>query len=296
MNAGALKETRYLEKHGRPLLPFDRFQRETFDFQEQDPAVHLDSLQKFLQISKHLIPPVAALTSPILRHPDLRPSNMFVSDNLEITALIDWQHSTALPAFLSAGVPDFLGRGPQPSHTAEITNGSEGKSDSERLHLLHQRHLYDTYLAMTEHHNAPHFQALAYPFSIGRQKIHRLSGDPWHGDNIPLRSSLIFVEQNWRQISADPETPCPISFAEDEVREILRLDDAEQQGVQQLEEFKSTIGLGPQGWVTNEDYDTAMEAIARMKELSLEQAESDDELIAIRDHWVFDDMDEEEYD
>ena len=64
MNAGALKEIRYLEKHGRPLLPFNRFQRETFDFQEQDPAVHLDSLQKYLQIAKHLIPPVAALTPP----------------------------------------------------------------------------------------------------------------------------------------------------------------------------------------------------------------------------------------
>jgi len=32
-----------------------------------------------------------------------------------------------------------------------------------------------------------------------------------------------------------------------------------------------------------------------MKEMCLEQAETESERVAIRDHWVYDDLDEDEY-
>ncbi|KAF7197402.1 Altered inheritance of mitochondria protein 9, mitochondrial [Pseudocercospora fuligena] len=300
MNAGAEKEAQYLEHYGRPLLPFNRFQRETFNFQKQLPSVHLDSLRKYLQISKHLIPRSEGLKSSILRHPDLRPSNIFVSEDFRITALIDWQHSSALPMFLSAGIPEFLDNtGSQlPDESSELPSNPSDEDENtkaQRLYSLRQRGLRNTYISAVEKHDPLHFEALTYPFAIGRQKIHRLSGDPWQGDNIPLRSSLIFVKQNWDQISSDPNTHCPISFTEEEEQECLRLDDAEQQGVEQLEEFRQAIGLGPEGWVSHDNYEGAKEAIARMKEMSLEQAETEEERIAIRDHWIFDDFDENEY-
>ncbi|RMY82141.1 hypothetical protein D0862_12113, partial [Hortaea werneckii] len=274
MNSGAIKEMRFLEQYGRPLLPFNRFQRETFNFRKQMPSIHLDSIQKYLQMSKYLIPRAKGLTTPTLRHPDLRPGNIFVSNDFHITALIDWQHSVAQPLFLSCG----------------------GESDTiSRLELSRQMHCREAYVDMTERHNPSHFGALTYPFSVGRQKIHRLAGEPWQGDNIPFRSSLMFVKQHWSQICSNPAVPCPISFTQEEETECLRLDDAEQQGVEQLEEFKRAIGLGPEGWVSNENHDAAREAIAKMKQMSLEQAESEEEMTAIRDHWVFDDIDEEEY-
>ncbi|EME81365.1 uncharacterized protein MYCFIDRAFT_38290, partial [Pseudocercospora fijiensis CIRAD86] len=303
MNAGAEKEKKYLEKYGRPLLPFNRFQRETFNFRKQSPSVHLDSLRKYLQISKHLIPHSEALTSSVLRHPDLRPSNVFVSEDFRITALIDWQHSSALPMFLSAGIPEFLDKkGSQPpDQPLEMSNNTSSQEDeddnikAQHLYLQRQRELRNTYIGAVEQHDPLHFESLTYPFSIGRQKLHRLSENPWQGDNIPLRSSLIFVKQNWPQITSDPTIPCPIAFTAEAEQECLRLDDAEQQGVEQLEAFKQAIGLGPEGWVSHENYNAAKEAIARMKEMSLQLAETEDEVIAIRDHWVFDDMDEEEY-
>ncbi|CAK4034678.1 Hypothetical predicted protein [Lecanosticta acicola] len=293
MNSGAIKEIRYLQQHGRPLLPFNRFQRETFNLEKQLPSVHLDSIQKYLQISKYLVPRAEGLDTPTLRHPDLRPGNIFVSDDFNITALIDWQHSVVQPLFLSCGIPEFLDPQSRPSDTSETSSTSLQESGGEELERLDHQH--QGYVEMIERHDPSHFKALTYPFAVGRQKIHRLAGEPWQGDNIPMRSSLIFVKQHWSQICSDPAVPCPISFTQEEEIDCLRLDDAEQQGVEQLEEFKRTIGLGPEGWVSHENYDAAKEAIARMKQLSLDQAESEEELTAIRDHWVFDDMDEDEY-
>ncbi|EME44740.1 hypothetical protein DOTSEDRAFT_129306 [Dothistroma septosporum NZE10] len=298
MDSGAIKEIHYLEQYGRPLLPFNRFQRETFNFEKQLPSIHLDSIQKYLQISKYLIPRDEGLIPPTLRHPDLRPGNIFVSDDLKITALIDWQHSVVQPLFLGCDVPEFLRRPSRfPKDSGSLSNSPKmsEKEQLQSIELSRQSCCHQSYVEITEQQNPSYFEALTYPFTVGRQKIYRLAGEPWQGDNIPLRSSLIFVKQHWSQFCPDTSVPCPITFTQEEEMECLRLDDAEQQGVEQLEEFKRTIGLGPEGWVSNENYDGAKEAIARMKQLSLEQAESEEEITAIRDHWVFDDMDEEEY-
>ncbi|EDN06435.1 predicted protein [Histoplasma mississippiense (nom. inval.)] len=61
------------------------------------PQSHLEliaNLEKYLQIAPHLIPrDCPALHRPVIRHPDLQPNNIFVSNELEIKGLIDWQHS-----------------------------------------------------------------------------------------------------------------------------------------------------------------------------------------------------------
>lgn len=125
MKAGAEKEIEYLARYGRPLFPFNRMLRETFNLEKQVPSVHLDSLQKYLQISSELIPDREALTRPIIRHPDLRPSNIFVSDDYEITSLIDWQYATALPLFLQSGIPDDL-ESLSPASSSETSLRKEG--------------------------------------------------------------------------------------------------------------------------------------------------------------------------
>lgn len=150
-------------------------------------------------------------------------------------------------------------------------------------------------MTQTAEKNPLHFEALNYAFSIGRRKILQLSSAPWQGDNVPLRSSLIFVKQHWSQIAAGPNEPCPITFTEEEERECLRLDELERDAEEQLESSKAMLGLGPDGWVSHKNYDAAKEAIARMRKICLEQADPDLEKNAIQNHWVHDDMDEDEY-
>lgn len=277
--------------------------RETFNLERQLPSVHYDSLQKYLQISKHLLPRGdPALLRPTLRHPDLRPSNIFVSENFEITSLIDWQSSVVLPLYLQSGIPSDLDNSMDseskelrlPSLPRDFNNLPE--PDRERqLELLAKRQLHHLYMTETAEKNPKHFDAMSYPYSIGRRKLFQLSSAPWQGDNIPLRSSLIFVKQNWRDFCGSSNILCPITFTDEEESECLRLDELEQGAEEQLEASKVMLGLGPEGWVSHENYEASQAAISRMKSMCLEQADSEIEKTAIKDHWVFDDMDEDEY-
>lgn len=277
--------------------------RETFDLEKQSPSVHLDSLQKYLQIFEHLIPQgEPALLRPTLRHPDLRPSNIFVSDNFEITSLIDWQNSIILPLYLQSGIPkdldnsmDFISRDLQPP---SLPQGVSELAEDERLQQLEtlaKRQLHHFYMIETGENNPAHLDAMSYPFSIGRRKIFELSSAPWQGDNIPLRSSLIFVKQNWENFCGSSNIRCPITFTDEEESECLRLDELEHGAEEQLEASKAMLGLGPEGWVSHDNYEASQAAISRMKAMCLEQADSEIEKTAIKDHWVYDDMDEDEY-
>jgi hypothetical protein len=109
LEAGAKKEIAYLNKFGRLLHPFDRLYREIYGYQKQSLSEHLDSLSKYLRIVPYLIPDGNnTLIRPTLRHPDLQPNNVFVSEDLIITGLIDWQHCAILPLFVQNGIPNSL--------------------------------------------------------------------------------------------------------------------------------------------------------------------------------------------
>lgn len=166
---------------------------------------------------------------------------------------------------------------------------------SQELETFAKRQLHYLYMTETAKKNPLHFDALSYPFSIGRRKIFRLSSAPWEGDNIPLRSSLVFVNQNWKAISGRSDFACPIDFTLEEEKDCLRLDELEQEADEQLQSSKAMLGLGPEGWVSNERYESVQAAIPRIKAMCLEEAESENEKKVIRDHWVYDDMDEDEY-
>ncbi|GAB7330665.1 hypothetical protein MBLNU13_g02232t1 [Cladosporium sp. NU13] len=97
------------KRFGRMLVPMDRMRREICNLEKQITAVHLDSLQKYSQISKHLVMQAdSKLLRLIIRHPDLRPSNIFVSADFEIASLNDWQSSIVLPLYLQSGIPTDL--------------------------------------------------------------------------------------------------------------------------------------------------------------------------------------------
>ena len=102
---GADKELAYLKQFGQSLLPFQRMRREGYQYQEQLPLDHIENLDRYLLITTSLIPRDPALGHFRIRHPDLQPGNIVVSSsNLQITSLIDWQHTSILPLFLLAGI------------------------------------------------------------------------------------------------------------------------------------------------------------------------------------------------
>ncbi|GIZ44690.1 hypothetical protein CKM354_000788100 [Cercospora kikuchii] len=304
LDSGASKEIEYLRGHGRPLLPFDRIRRETFNLEPQSPATHIDSLEKYLSITEHILPRDDNNNSllPTLRHPDLRPANIFESPDFAITSIIDWQHSVVFPALLNAGVPEDLNNSRDPVskalETPRLPTNLESMTEdeqAEQLAILRERELHYEYITQTAERNPLHFEALRYPYSTGRRKLFNLASAPWQGDNIPLRSTLVFLKQHWEKFSNAPGARCPMSFSEAEEEECLRLDDSEREAEEQMKETKELLGIGPEGWVPNDHHEAAKEAVVKMKKLALECAETEMDRIAVSEHWVFDDRDEDEY-
>lgn len=59
-----------------------------------------------IRLAPYFVPKCSKFNRPVLRHPDLQPNNIFVSEDLSIAGLIDWQHSLVFLTFLAAGIPN----------------------------------------------------------------------------------------------------------------------------------------------------------------------------------------------
>jgi hypothetical protein len=311
LTAGAKKEIAYLTKFGHPLHPFHCLRREIYNYQKQSPLDHLDSLNKYLRIAPYLIPDGGnnTLTRPTLRHPDLQPNNIFISDDLNITSLIDWQHSAILPLFLQCGIPPSLQNYGDPvSESLEIPvlphdfDALSEREQFEQVLLLRRRQLHFFYVATTAKSNSPHYDALACDFSASRRKLFDHASEPWEGDNVTLKAELIHATKNWPAIAASKSNtsgavlpPCPISFSEDEERECLRLSAAQVEADEQLQVCRDIVGIGPEGWVPLEQYTETKQRVSKFKADALEAAESEEDRERLHEHWIFGDFDEEEY-
>ena len=112
LEAAAHKEVAYLKQYGQPLLPMRRERRPSYQYQPQSPSSHIENLERYLAITSSLVPRDLALSKFCIRHPDLQPNNIFVSrspdSNCKISGLFDWQHTSILPMFLLAGIPQRL--------------------------------------------------------------------------------------------------------------------------------------------------------------------------------------------
>ncbi|OOQ90203.1 phosphotransferase [Penicillium brasilianum] len=277
--AGALKEIAYLEKFGRPLQTFQRLRREIYNYQPQSHLAHTTALEKYLQVAPHLVPHnCPALHRPIIRHPDLQPNNIFVSDNLEITGLIDWQHSTIRPLFLQCGIPESLKNyGDEISKSLQIPtlpsnfDEMEELEQFEQVELLRRRQLHYYYVKMTAERNPEHYEALTYDFN------------------------LVTLSKNWTEVNRDAKAACLISFSDDESTECLRLVRAQSEADEQFKACLEAIGARAEGWVPVTHYDEAKTCERKLKADALDAAETEEARARIEENWIFDDFCEEDY-
>lgn len=265
--AGARKEPAYLRKFGRPLHPFQRLYREDLDY-KVSPSESPHSLETYLQAVPYLLPTDdGSLTRPILRHPDLETNNVLISDDLNTTGLIDWQHSTSLPLFLQCGIPNaFRNYGDSvsedlipPKLPPNFDELSE-QEQSEQVSVLRERQLHYFYVAATDLLNPQHYNALAHNSSAIRRKTWNHTSLPWEGDNITLKADLVALQQKWTRVTAlhmseggaATPRPYPVDYAGDEPQEILRLHTSQAEMDQPLQSCRDVVGVKPDGWVSLE--------------------------------------------
>lgn len=306
MTSGALKEKAFLAKFGRPLHPIQRIRREHVDYQRQHPSEHMAHLDKYLQAVKHLVPQDATLSRPTLRHPDLQPNNVFISDNMEITGLIDWQHGAILPLFLQAGIPGSLQNyGDDISEMIvfpQLPEDFDGLSEDDQLKhvlVLRKRQLHYHYVVETRKMNPTHARTLEDDADILRRKLFRRSGEPWEGCNTIFKRDLVELVQRWHELQSTSNNPlpdnCPIQFDAEDTNKTISLASDMESSDQQWKTCLELVGAGPEGWVPTHQYEDAKQRAEQLKADTLTEAETEEERQEILENWIFDDFDETEY-
>jgi hypothetical protein len=228
-------------------LPFQRVRREAYKYQKQPPSDHIENLDRYLLIASSFIPKNPALSHFRIRHPDLQSSNIIVSrspdSNLHVVGLIDWQHTSILPLFLLAGIPQQLQNyadiGSQsmtwPSLLEKLDDLDENQQSRE-MELYRRRLVHYHYVKNTEEYNKLHYAALTDPMGVLRRRLFGHASDPWEGETLALKVALIEATKDWKTLTGGG-LPCPVVFDPDDVRETMKLDAEQKEADECLEGF-----------------------------------------------------------
>jgi hypothetical protein len=302
----AAKELAWIRAYGRPRFPFEREYRETFDYKKQDPDDHANSLLDYLRLAPHLVPTSSKLNLPILRHPDLQPNNIFISEDFGITGLLDWQHSMVLPRFLASGMPDMFQNYDDDESMSfvppRLPDNLESMDEDEIASAREQfrrRHIHFFYLGFTQRLNEPHWQAPEKDTGLLKRRIFTSAGSPWEGLHTPLQIDIVRVSQNWSKIASaksDGTFPaCPIVLGEQEAQKRIALDKSLREVDSEMDRINEVLGIASDGWTPKERFESAKERAASIKEEGLLAVSNDPWLQVMSErHWPFDDCNEDE--
>ncbi|KAL9023192.1 MAG: hypothetical protein Q9196_007349, partial [Gyalolechia fulgens] len=208
LKAVGRRELTWMERCAQPRFPYKPLYRELYAFKKVPPTDHSKSLSRYLQIVEHLVPQDANMNRPIIRHPDLQPNNIFVSDSMEIAGLIDWQHCSILPLFLHAGLPnEFQNYGDAESEELVVPRLPENFEDldpqaqieAREVHRRRQLHFF--YVGYTAKLNEEHWNAMRLEHVVSRQRLFQHAGAPWEGDNVTLKADLIRAMKVWPEFT-----------------------------------------------------------------------------------------------
>ncbi|PPQ73152.1 hypothetical protein CVT26_014818 [Gymnopilus dilepis] len=306
LTAAAQKEIAYLQRFGRPLLPFRRERREAYEYKKQSHLDHIKNLERYLLVAPSLVPENSSLHAFSIRHPDLQPSNVMVSTSpdsgrLEIVGLIDWQHTTILPLFLLAGIPDRLQNYDDPASQLLIPPSLPPDLDKldeakqmEAIGVYYARLFHYHYAKDTEELNKLHHDALWDSVCIFIRRLFDRAGAPWEGETHDLKELLVEASERW-DVFAQARMPCPIKFEPDDVRKTKEFSERLQLPDENFEGLRRMIGFESETWVPNEGYDTAKALAQTLKSKVLARIPEAEVREKFEANWFLDDMDEKDY-
>lgn len=307
LTAAAQKEITYLKHFGKPILPFQRIRREAYNYEKQSPLDHIHNLERFLLIASSIIPKDPALQSFGIRHPDMRPNNIMISRSPEsgepkIVSLIDWQHASILPRFCLTSVPEDFRNDGDPFSRHLVLPSSPNLEEMEGPELMYAKrtHLarlvYHHYVKYTETLNKFNDLNRAFQDPAFVLTLHLIdqSGAPWEGETHGLKELLIEAAERW-ETTAGAEVPCPIHFDPEDVAKTKAFDKRMQTADDNYRGVQFMLGFQSETWVPLEEYDLIKAEAEILKKTVFDDLSSDEEREQCRPHWLFDDMDEEDY-
>lgn len=293
------RELAWLIKHGKPRHPREIAYRDIYHDKPQDPAVQMRNLRDYLELAHLAVPGNADYTKPTLRHPDLSPANILVSDDNKITGLIDWQNTAILPLFLQSSLPmHFQNWGDEES---EIFKRPELAADFDELsadekaiamEVYRRRQVHYLYVGHTRFSDELHFRAMTEEHLVMMNKLYVAAWRPWEENNVSLKAELIRFLQTWHEmmsLTRSKDIKAPITYAADEIQDCLALDKEQEDSDGRIQRICDSLPVTIEGWVDCEQYETARVRAAEVKAFLFDNAESEEERKEFERCWPFQD-------
>jgi Phosphotransferase enzyme family len=279
LEAVAKRELLWLRKFGRPRYPQNPVYRLLYDYEKVEPDSQIKSLQNYLKIARFLVPDDREMNRPTIRHSDLSPSNILVSDDDDdddIAGIIDWQHCNILPLFLQAEIP------------GHFQNYAEANSVNFRPPKLPEN--FES--LSTGRKNPRHYHALHFEPHMYLNKLYAAASCPWEGDNTSLQANLISVIACWSQLCSKDAPECPIHYSEEESKDCLERHQNQRELDKNLQGIRNFLGVNSKGWTENDANNEARETADRIKREWIEEAETELERKDIEENFPFQDHEE----
>jgi hypothetical protein len=134
-------------------------------------------------------------------------------------------------------------------------------SDSDKeveIELYRRRQVHYFYVGYTSSLNKAHFHAMGQYHLVLRNQLYDTVGRPWEGDNTSLQAELIRIIAHWSEIASLEESP-PVHYTAVEVEECLDRDAKQKDADEQMQKVRDFIGIHIEGWVQNEEFESASE-------------------------------------
>ncbi|KAJ9325398.1 hypothetical protein DTO027B5_4959 [Paecilomyces variotii] len=296
------RELEWTRKFGKPQQ--NDFPHNNFLKGDISPTGYIDLLEQYISLSPYILPRdhENSLNKPTLRHPDLNPTNVFISDSCEVSCIVDWQHSSILPLLLTAGNPPlFENPDSEPPKGLEkpclpedyASLSPEEKSHANELHR--RRMLFYLYMVFNGRDNKAHLDALRYPLLLLRQHAVDSAGRQWSGNIITLKGALLRLATHWGQLvdGNQEQIQCPVHFDPKEAEEFFLIEDNWFTATILLEHWRSILDdLDQEGWIRHESYEDVVEKNHQLKKEWLAAADDEDDFISVDRFWPFQDHEE----
>jgi hypothetical protein len=287
------REMLWLRRFGKKRYPQEPFYSEFYGRQKVDPQVQIHHLLDYLKVVPYLVPEAEQLNIPTIRHPDLSPSNIFISDSGDISGIIDWQHTTILPIFLQAKIPKhFQNYGDDDSENFQrpkLAEGFANMTSSEKeveMERYRRRQVHYFYLGYTSNLNKTHFHAMGKYNLVLRNQLYNAAGRPWEGDNTSLQAQLIKTIAQWSEIASQKDNP-PVCYSPVVVAECLDRAAKQDHVDEQMQQVRDFIGINIDGLVLNDEFEAARERARLIKNELAEGADTEEERKEFDELWPF---------
>jgi Phosphotransferase enzyme family len=224
---------------------------------QEDPACHIDLLQRCITLAPHLEPPPSS-SAPVLWHHDLSLRNILISNDTKpkIISILDWQNVSIVPLFLKFDEPSFIGMTFVPPGERVDPLVYERSLDT------HETEWATEIVSLNQHYNrvlsrlCPQMaEALSIPFKETEGILIRDCTRSWEKRKgiVYLRQGLINIWRNWNKYGLPGAAP--ISFTKEELDNHLEDGKGMNDNRDFIEGIRQSIGMGPTGEVDANDYE-----------------------------------------